>query len=318
MSAVPDLSRGRCLPGGSTLHPDAWISDDPGRQRLAVAECRACPCLRECGDYHATLPKSRRPSGVVAGKLYRPAADDGDVCKAPGGVPSAGGYTNYGCRCEGCQAAKAACYRKPSPAVTVTAGLAAATGTAPDLQILIACDAGCQPREYLMLWSGDLVRVADDGSVLAPVQSRRGGRDAARRALQEDCCRSDNVIAAEIHARRSTVRAVRAELEQDGSVPVYRPGPGPYPWKGGAARLELLADPQRSNMEIGRACGCSHRCVAKIRLRLEAAGEIPRWRGQGGRPAGPAWYGLVLPVPGSSVSVVTAATACASSVSRVA
>ena len=62
---MPDLRAGNCQPGNSAISARGWDATDPGEARLAVLACRACPCLSACSTWLSSLPRGRRPSGVV-------------------------------------------------------------------------------------------------------------------------------------------------------------------------------------------------------------------------------------------------------------
>jgi hypothetical protein len=50
--------------GESYDHPDVQY-----RHNLALEICESCPCLSECAGAIDTLPVSKRPAGVVAGRI---------------------------------------------------------------------------------------------------------------------------------------------------------------------------------------------------------------------------------------------------------
>ncbi|QRY53383.1 hypothetical protein [Mycolicibacterium septicum] len=58
-----------------------WDGADPADPATAVAigACRQCPALAPCRQWVTSLSPSRRPSGVVAGRIYRRAATGGAV-----------------------------------------------------------------------------------------------------------------------------------------------------------------------------------------------------------------------------------------------
>ncbi|MGV0781468.1 WhiB family transcriptional regulator [Mycolicibacterium sp. XJ775] len=68
--AVPDL------PGAACRGHQAVMDVASGRDRAAIAAaqqiCAACPVLQECEAWLDSIPKARRPSGVVAGRFLAP------------------------------------------------------------------------------------------------------------------------------------------------------------------------------------------------------------------------------------------------------
>ncbi len=50
--------------GESYDHPDVQY-----RHNLALEICESCPVIRECGSAVDTLPVSKRPAGVIAGRI---------------------------------------------------------------------------------------------------------------------------------------------------------------------------------------------------------------------------------------------------------
>ncbi|MBI5339023.1 MAG: WhiB family transcriptional regulator [Mycolicibacterium rufum] len=42
------------------------------RHAQAVGLCQRCPALDRCREWSATLPRTRRPPGVVAGEIPKP------------------------------------------------------------------------------------------------------------------------------------------------------------------------------------------------------------------------------------------------------
>jgi hypothetical protein len=73
--------------------------------------------------------------------------------------------------------------------------------------------------------------------------------------------------------------------------PKSRPRRGSYPERYPAVADELRRDPRRTNPEVARAAGLDGRSLAAarnlvrlVRVEMEAAGEIARWRSKGGAP----------------------------------
>lgn len=188
--------------------------------------------------------------------------------------------------------------RNPPRVVNVFAGLATATGTAHGPAVTAGT---C--RAYVSLWDGSLLRV--DGP-----RSHQDRRAVARLALTSDWERSDNQVASAIGSGYQLVRRVRAELEELGVIPQWKPdGPGPQEWTGQLVREELLADPMRSNLKIGAVVGCRDALVGRMRIRLEAAGAIPRHRGPGS-PLGTAARAELLRDPGQRNRAIAARVGC--------
>jgi WhiB family transcriptional regulator, redox-sensing transcriptional regulator len=73
LTGIPDLPGARCK---SRSH--IWESDDPELQEYAIHQCgrdpsspASCPALQACSDWLEDLKPSKRPQGVVAGKVIR-------------------------------------------------------------------------------------------------------------------------------------------------------------------------------------------------------------------------------------------------------
>ncbi|OBA65779.1 hypothetical protein A5633_03395 [Mycolicibacterium elephantis] len=71
---APLLEGAACL-GKSDLMDPPDAGEDPDHQngRLARAKrlCRTCPALNPCRSWLNTLPRNKKPTGVVAGQLIR-------------------------------------------------------------------------------------------------------------------------------------------------------------------------------------------------------------------------------------------------------
>ncbi|OCB14151.1 hypothetical protein A5717_11615 [Mycolicibacterium porcinum] len=68
--AVPDLPGAACRG-----HQDVMdVADGRDRSAIAAAQqiCARCPALQECEAWLDSIPKARRPSGVVAGRFLAP------------------------------------------------------------------------------------------------------------------------------------------------------------------------------------------------------------------------------------------------------
>jgi hypothetical protein len=75
---LADLAQSPPLPGASCRGLshlfDAAMDWDGGNSRRLARKaarrvCASCPCLDACGSWIETLPQSRRPAGIVAGRL---------------------------------------------------------------------------------------------------------------------------------------------------------------------------------------------------------------------------------------------------------
>lgn len=72
IGAAPALPGARCR-GRHQLFdsgpPGKHHDTRDARHAQALALCNRCPSLRRCEDWIDSLPKSRRPAGVVAGRI---------------------------------------------------------------------------------------------------------------------------------------------------------------------------------------------------------------------------------------------------------
>lgn len=68
LNAAPALAGARC-----SGHHELWDeTDDPAIVEYTRDICTTrCPVFDRCHSWLESLPKSRRPPGVVAGELYR-------------------------------------------------------------------------------------------------------------------------------------------------------------------------------------------------------------------------------------------------------
>lgn len=72
LGSTPHLDGAACLglwslfDEPSTDDPDARYANESARKL-----CATCPALADCGRWFDSLPRNRRPSGVVAGRLRR-------------------------------------------------------------------------------------------------------------------------------------------------------------------------------------------------------------------------------------------------------
>ncbi|GAS87542.1 hypothetical protein [Mycolicibacterium brisbanense] len=75
VGVAPALPGARCR-GKHHLFDDAGKDEAPEvvaqRHQQALGLCRSCPALASCGRWVDSLPRSRRPPGVVAGVVHAP------------------------------------------------------------------------------------------------------------------------------------------------------------------------------------------------------------------------------------------------------
>lgn len=69
LAGVPNLSGALCKGQAPDFDND---DGDTGVTLLLAQFCEACPALKPCGEWVDSLRPSQRPSGVVAGRYYRP------------------------------------------------------------------------------------------------------------------------------------------------------------------------------------------------------------------------------------------------------
>jgi hypothetical protein len=75
LDGIPRLPGAACRDKHELFDP--CHADDPDRPDVeaeALALCRACPALAGCSAWFDSLPASRRPHGVIAGRIHRPKA----------------------------------------------------------------------------------------------------------------------------------------------------------------------------------------------------------------------------------------------------
>lgn len=72
LAGCPALPGARCR-NRAHLFDEAGPHEDPDvvsqRQAQAIELCARCPSLTRCGDWLNSLPKRKRPAGVVAGRI---------------------------------------------------------------------------------------------------------------------------------------------------------------------------------------------------------------------------------------------------------
>ena len=78
LGVIPALSGARCRGRASLFDPPAK-GEDPAvvgaRHAQALGLCEHCPALTRFGDWFDSLPKRKRPHGVVAGQISLGAED---------------------------------------------------------------------------------------------------------------------------------------------------------------------------------------------------------------------------------------------------
>lgn len=75
LAGAPALPGARCRGKHHLFDPTApGENSDVAAQRHAQALglCSNCPALTRCEDWHDALPRTKRPDGVVAGRVNRP------------------------------------------------------------------------------------------------------------------------------------------------------------------------------------------------------------------------------------------------------
>lgn len=65
LAGIPDLSGARCR-GQWSIWDE---TDNPEVIEYAKNQCEACPALAECREWADSLKPSKRPLGVVAGRV---------------------------------------------------------------------------------------------------------------------------------------------------------------------------------------------------------------------------------------------------------
>lgn len=67
---APRLEGAACL-GKSDLMDPPEPGEDTDRLAQAKAVCRGCPALKQCRAWLNSLPRNKKPSGVVAGRVIQ-------------------------------------------------------------------------------------------------------------------------------------------------------------------------------------------------------------------------------------------------------
>lgn len=65
----PKLEDRACSVDTAELFDEA---DDPGTVEAALALCLTCPALDKCQSWYESLPPSKRPEGICAGRVNKP------------------------------------------------------------------------------------------------------------------------------------------------------------------------------------------------------------------------------------------------------
>lgn len=71
MTAVPFMDDAACL-GRWQLYDFTIDGDNPAADQRALQVCDSCPVLAQCQAWLESLPASRKPVGVCAGRIHRP------------------------------------------------------------------------------------------------------------------------------------------------------------------------------------------------------------------------------------------------------
>lgn len=75
LAGTPALPGARCR-GRHHLFDEAAHTETAetvtARHQQALGLCERCPSLTRCGDWLESLPPSKRPPGVIAGRVRRP------------------------------------------------------------------------------------------------------------------------------------------------------------------------------------------------------------------------------------------------------
>ena len=73
LSGIPALPGARCI-GRWALFDAREEREDPtvvrDRHEQALGLCRLCPALADCTAWFESLPRGKRPQGVIAGRVY--------------------------------------------------------------------------------------------------------------------------------------------------------------------------------------------------------------------------------------------------------
>lgn len=73
LTAIPALPGARCR-GRWDLFDPREDREDPtvvrDRHEQALGLCRCCPALADCSEWFDSLPRAKRPQGVIAGRVY--------------------------------------------------------------------------------------------------------------------------------------------------------------------------------------------------------------------------------------------------------
>lgn len=74
LKGIPRLPGAACAEGGRWFafdppHHDETAADVAYRHQVALRICQSCPVLADCKSWVDSLPRSRRPRGVIAGRI---------------------------------------------------------------------------------------------------------------------------------------------------------------------------------------------------------------------------------------------------------
>ena len=73
LTGIPSLPGARCI-GKWDLFDVREERENPtivrDRHEKALGLCRLCPALADCSEWFGSLPRGKRPQGVIAGRVY--------------------------------------------------------------------------------------------------------------------------------------------------------------------------------------------------------------------------------------------------------
>jgi hypothetical protein len=94
LAQLPRFDGARCRGNSELFDVAGHGRRDREQVAAAIALCLECPALRDCAEWLDSLSPYERPSGIVAGRLVRPAAHGGGG--VPEGASTGGGITGRG------------------------------------------------------------------------------------------------------------------------------------------------------------------------------------------------------------------------------
>lgn len=105
-------------------------------------------------------------------------------------------------------------------------------------------------------------------------------------ALLEDASRSDRALCRLLDCGRNVITDIRRNLQATGRVQECHQSTSDKHINHSTIEAALLAEPHRSNRDIGRLFNCGHMAVLRVRKGLEANGLIDRYIFHGGGAPG--------------------------------